>query len=74
MNQSRLDEESSLPDSNIRSPRLPPQPNSQVPKRKLLGCMQSAQEIPRMHLFNDILTKVMTNNHTKQMRMALVAI
>jgi hypothetical protein len=70
MNNSKFDH---LPsESHLRSPRI--NPNLEARPRRLMGVMQSAQEIPRMHLFNDILTKVISRKREEYMRVFMISL
>lgn len=49
------------------SKKLHPRRNSSFPK-----CMQSTQDLPRMHLFNDIMTKVVKNKKLSFMKTFMI--
>ena len=50
--------------TDFRSPRIT-DPLQKLRPRRMMHCMQSTQDVPRMHLFIDIISKIMRNNTLK---------
>jgi len=59
-------------DSVFKSPRSNESNNNEIKQRRVMKWMQSTQEIPRMHLFDEILSKIIRNKRLEFMRIFLI--